>query len=85
MLKFFISELHHLDEIDYCINCTDLSSQSCGTFAYDKELFYMGFGLWAISPVFDSVDEFYAWAKCKGFRYHCLKANFVMRRQFPTK
>ena len=83
-MKFSLPDLEQLQEIYYCVNCTDKNSRLFGYFAYDNELFQMGLGMWSIGPVFDTVDELYSWARGKGFFYHSLKDNFVLCKHFPT-
>ena len=81
-LKYMLQQTHRLTEISYCINCLDKGSLITGTFAYDEELFDMGMGMWAISPIFKDVDRFYIWAKEQGFLYHSTSKSFVMSRDF---
>ena len=71
-----------VDEISYCINCLDQLSRTRGTFAYDEGYYSMGLGHYAISPVFDSVDDFYFWGREEGFTYHKLGTLFGMSRNF---
>lgn len=71
-----------VDEIVYCINCKGMGSELYGTFAYDEELAEGGAGVWAISPVFEGVMDFYEWAKSQGFRYHDLNSMFKLRKIF---
>jgi hypothetical protein len=73
-----------MDDLEYCIGCQDMGSGEIGTFAYSATLCAEGAGLWAISPVFDNVDDFYSWAKQLGFRYHSMKGSFVLTKIFPV-
>ena len=71
-----------LNEIEYCINGWEQGSGQMGCFVYDARMYEGGMGMWAISPLFSHVDELYAWAKAKGFKYHSIKACCVLKRDF---
>lgn len=73
----------YLEEIHYCINCVDATTERRGNFAYDVNLAERGLGLFAISPIFDTVDEFYSWAKGQGYIFHSTRHPFVMSKDFP--
>jgi hypothetical protein len=57
-------------------------SGESGTFAYDELLWFKGIGHFAISPVFQSVESFYVWAKEQGFVYHKKGYMLTMTREF---
>lgn len=75
--------LEDVEEIEYCIGCKDELSGMFGTFAYDAYICAHGGGLFAISPVFESVDEFYVWSKEHGFKYYSYRGSFVLTKVFP--
>lgn len=54
--------------IQYCIQCTDKISGKVGCFAYDIAAKERGEGHKAISEVFPSGIEFFAWAKSEGYQ-----------------
>lgn len=77
-----IVDVRYLESISYAINCLDQMSGAHGTFAYDEVRWQMGLGHYAISPVFKSVEGFYAWAKASGFHYHKINHLFCLTRSF---
>ncbi len=81
-MEISLKELEELGKINYCVNCVEAATGVRGTFAYDEQLYEWGFGHWSISPIFNRVESFYAWAKDEGFLYHRLGELFVMTREF---
>lgn len=69
-----------LDTISYAINCVDESSGKRGTFVYDQGLYDKGMGMWAISPLFQDIGNFYQWTKVKGFVHHRQGEMLVISR-----
>lgn len=78
-----LPDFSSLQELHYCVECTDEGSKVIGTFAYDTEPYKRGLGHWAVGPVFSDLEEFYTWAKTKGFLYHTYGRGYVMVREFP--
>lgn len=81
-MKYTHVELEDFLEVTYCVGCRDERSGDVGTFAYDELLWNKGLGHFAISPVFQSVDSFYAWSKSQGFVYHKCGYMLTMSREF---
>lgn len=77
-----VAHVDDLDHISYALGCIDEASGQRGTFAYDEYLFSKGIGMWSISPVFQDVEGFYAWAKSRGFLYHRCGCMLMMSRNF---
>ena len=74
--------LDHLYELHYCIGGTDKGTELQGTFAFEHDLYILGAGRWSISPIFETADEFYDWAKRWGFIYHKLDEEYVLCKGF---
>lgn len=67
-----LHKLEDLDQLLYCVGERDESTYAIGIFAYDPALFGSTGRFWAISPMFDSTDSLYDYARAKGFVYRCV-------------
>lgn len=63
----------------YCIQCKDVVSGEIGTFAYDDSKTPDGnIGFVAISPVFNDLVKFYAWAHSNGWKSQPGQMDLIM-------
>lgn len=83
-LKIKRNNLASLQELEYVVGGLDKISRNRGVFAYDSTLYECGAGLFAISPVFDSMDSFLYWARIQGFTVHSLRKPYCVCRPIPV-
>lgn len=66
--------------IAYCVQCVDKASGETGSFGYDVERYQRGEGYHAISPIFESLAEFFPWAKLNGYASNKFDRSLKMYR-----
>lgn len=73
-------DLAMLDEVTFCINCTDQVSGRAGSFVFDEALYKSTGAHFAVSEVFLTVDGLFDHLREKGFTQFSTTAMFTVRR-----
>lgn len=73
-------DLSTLDEVVYCINCTDQVSGRQGSFIFDEALYKSTGTHFAISEVFLTVDGMFDYMREVGFTDHPRDEMLTVRR-----
>lgn len=62
----------YMEQVTYCLNELDEETYTLGIFIYDSERYSVTGKYWALSPMFDSLDECLDWCRSKGYKYQCV-------------